>query len=99
MTRWPGWPCSVRRARCELMRIAWRTVGAIVARVWADTERQHDRFAGLRRIGVDEISYKRGPAFRSWQAILDTGRGITAAQRGASTSKHAKPLDTRSTAV
>jgi transposase len=44
----------------ELMRIAWRTVGAIITRVWADVEATHDRFAGLRRIGIDEISYKRG---------------------------------------
>lgn len=44
----------------ELMRIAWRTVGAIISRVWADVEATHDRFAGLRRIGIDEISYKRG---------------------------------------
>ena len=42
------------------MRIAWRNVGAIIARVWADTEKAHDRFAGLRRIGIDEISYKKG---------------------------------------
>ncbi|CAN5408874.1 hypothetical protein BH09ACT12_BH09ACT12_21550 [soil metagenome] len=44
----------------ELMRIAWRTVGAIITRVWADVEAQHDRLAGLRRIGIDEISYKKG---------------------------------------
>lgn len=43
-----------------LMRIAWRTVGSIIARVWADVDAQHDRLAGLRRIGIDEISYKRG---------------------------------------
>jgi len=43
-----------------LMRIAWRTVGAIITRVWADVEAQHDRLAGLRRIGIDEISYKKG---------------------------------------
>jgi len=34
-------------------------VGAIVARVWADTEKTVDRFANLRRIGIDEISYKQ----------------------------------------
>ena len=50
--------CS-KTAVCELMRIAWRTVGAIVARVWADAEQTVDRFANLRRIGIDEISYKR----------------------------------------
>jgi len=44
----------------ELMRIAWRTVGSIIARVWADVDAQHDRFAGLKRIGIDEISYKKG---------------------------------------
>ncbi|HET7070242.1 MAG TPA: ISL3 family transposase [Nocardioides sp.] len=44
----------------KLMRIAWRTVGAIISRVWADIETQHDRFEGLRRIGIDEISYKKG---------------------------------------
>ena len=40
----------------QLMRIAWRTVGAIITRVWADIDTQHDRLAGLRRIGIDEIS-------------------------------------------
>ncbi len=41
----------------QLMRIAWRTAGSIISRVWADVEAQHDRFGGLRRIGIDEISY------------------------------------------
>ena len=44
----------------ELMRIAWRTVGSIITRVWADVEAKTDRFANLRRIGIDEISYKKG---------------------------------------
>ena len=44
----------------DLMRIAWRTVGSIVARVWGDIDATHDRFDGLRRIGIDEISYKKG---------------------------------------
>ena len=30
-----------------------------MARVWADTDTRIDRFAGLRRIGIDEISYQR----------------------------------------
>ena len=42
------------------MRIAWRTVGAIVGRVWADIDALGDRLDGLSRIGIDEISYKRG---------------------------------------
>ena len=43
-----------------LMRIAWRTVGSIITRVWDDIEAHCDRLAGLRRIGIDEISYKKG---------------------------------------
>jgi transposase len=44
----------------EVMRIAWRTVGAICSRVAADRRAAVDPFANLRRIGIDEISYKRG---------------------------------------
>jgi transposase len=36
--------------------VAWRTVGAIITRVWADVEAVHDRFANLSRIGLDEIA-------------------------------------------
>jgi len=38
---------SSKSTVCELMRIAWRTVGSIITRVWADVEAQHDRLAGL----------------------------------------------------
>jgi transposase len=42
------------------LRIAWVTVGAIVARVVADADAAAgDRLAGVRRIGIDEISYRR----------------------------------------
>jgi transposase len=41
------------------MRIAWRTVGSMITRVWADVEALRDRLDGLTRIGIDEISYKR----------------------------------------
>ena len=47
--------CSKSAVR-ELLRIAWKTVGAIVTRVLADAEAGTDRFANLRRIGIDEIS-------------------------------------------
>ncbi|GAA2708087.1 hypothetical protein GCM10010429_20870 [Micromonospora olivasterospora] len=46
-----------KTAVAELMRIAWRTVGAIVARVGGDARQAGDRLAGLRRIGIDELSY------------------------------------------
>jgi len=44
----------------ELLRVAWRTVGSIIARVFTDLDATSDRLDGLRRIGIDEISYKRG---------------------------------------
>jgi transposase len=48
-----------RSAVAELMRVAWRTVGAICKRVAEDAGRKVNRLANLRRIGIDEISYKK----------------------------------------
>ena len=62
-----------------LMRVAWRTVGSIITRVWADIDAQHDRLAGLRRIGIDEISYKRGFKFLMVVVDHDTRRLVWAA--------------------
>ena len=68
-----------KSAVTQLMRIAWRTVGAIITRVWADVEALHDRFAGLRRIGIDEISYKRGHKYLTIVVDHDSGRLVWAA--------------------
>lgn len=68
-----------KTAVTELMRISWRTVGAIVARVWADSERGQDRFAGLRRLGIDEVSYKRGHRYLTVVVDHDTGHLLWAA--------------------
>ena len=51
--------CSKTAVR-ELMRVAWRTVGSIITRVSSDAMARTDRFTNLSRIGIDEISYKRG---------------------------------------
>ena len=45
-----------------LMRISWRTVGTIVSRFAGVAEAATDGFAGLRRIGTDEISGNQEPA-------------------------------------
>lgn len=63
----------------ELMRIAWRTVGSIIARVWADIDATHDRFEGLRRIGIDEISYKKGHKYLMVVVDHDARRLVWAA--------------------
>jgi transposase len=63
----------------QLMRIAWRTVGSIITRVWADVEASCDRLAGLRRIGIDEISYKKGHKYLMVVIDHDTRRLVWAA--------------------
>jgi len=63
----------------ELMRIAWRTVGSIITRVWADVDARCDRLAGLRRIGIDEISYKKGHKYLMVVVDHDTRRLVWAA--------------------
>ncbi len=45
------------------MRIAWATVGRIVARVVAERGAAIDPLANLRRIGIDEISYRKGQRY------------------------------------
>jgi transposase len=49
-----------RSAVSELMRVAWRTVGGIVTRLVREAEAAVDRLSGLRRIGIDEISHRKG---------------------------------------
>jgi transposase len=62
-----------KTAVMELLRVAWRTVGSIVTRVNADIDATVDRLDGLRRIGIDEISYKRG--HRYLIVVVDHDRG------------------------
>ena len=67
--------CS-KSAVVELLRVAWRTVGAIAARVVADARTAQDPFDGLARIGIDEISYRlrRGHKYLMVLVDHDTGR-------------------------
>lgn len=59
----------------RLMRVSWRTVGSIVTRVLAELDtKAGDRLAGVRRIGIDEISYKRGHKYLVVVVDHDTGR-------------------------
>lgn len=58
----------------QLLRIAWPTVGAILARVSADIAARVDRLEGLRRIGIDEISYRRGQRYLTAVVNHDTRR-------------------------
>jgi transposase len=75
---WLVTQCS-KTAVTELLRIGWRTVGSIIGRVQADIDAQVDRLAGLARIGIDEISYKRGHKYLTVVVDHDTGRLVWAA--------------------
>jgi transposase len=68
-----------KSAIVQLMRIAWRTVGAIVTRVWADTTELYDPFEGITKLGIDEISYKKGHKYITCVVDHDSGRLVWAA--------------------
>jgi transposase len=68
-----------KSAVVELMSVAWTTVGAIVTRVIDDARAESDPFDGLRRIGIDEISYKRHHRYLVVVVDHDSGRLVWAA--------------------
>ncbi len=61
-----------------LLRVAWRSVSDIVTRVVADRAGQLDRLAGLHRIGIDEISYRKGQRYLLVIVDHDSGRLVWA---------------------
>ena len=68
-----------KTAVAELMRIAWRTVGGICERVAAEAQRDVDLLTGLRRIGIDEISHRKGHRYLTVVVCHDSGRLVWAA--------------------
>ena len=70
---------SSKKAITELMRVAWRTVGAIVERISDDARARRDPLDGLTRIGIDEISYRRGHRYLTVVVDHDSGRLVWAA--------------------
>jgi transposase len=68
-----------KTAVTALLRVAWRTVGSILTRVGADVDAVVDRLEGLRRVGIDEISYKRGHRYLVVVVDHDSGRLVWAA--------------------
>ena len=75
---WLAVQCS-KTAVAELLRIAWRTVGSIITRVQVDIDATVDRLDGLRRIGIDEISWKRNHRYLTVVVDHDSGRLVWAA--------------------
>lgn len=71
----------------RMMGISWRTVGNIVERVVAE-KLDPKRFDGLRRIGVDEFSYRKRHNYITTVVDHDTHRIVWAAE-----GKSAETLD------
>ncbi len=76
---WLARQCS-KSAVCELMRVSWLTVGRIIERVVAEEQdRRGDQLRGLQRIGIDELSYRRGQRYITVVVCHDSGRLVWAA--------------------
>jgi transposase len=76
---WLATHCS-KSAVCELMRVSWLTVGRIIERVVAEqASRRRDPLAGLRRIGIDELSYRKGQRYITVVVDHESGRLVWAA--------------------
>ena len=74
---WVAW-LAVRctaSAVSELARVEWHRVGGVCRRVYAELEaaRGASRFDGVRRIGIDETSYKKGHKYVT--VVVDHDRG------------------------
>ena len=59
----------------RIARVEWHSVGGICGRVYDEIEAQRGvgRFDGLRRIGIDETSYKKGHRYLT--VVVDHDRG------------------------
>ncbi len=68
-----------KSAVAELMRVAWRTVGGICERVCEEATGEVDLLDGLRRIGIDEISHRKGARYLTVVVDHDSGRLVWAA--------------------
>ena len=71
-----------KSAICLLMRIAWRTVGRVCERVAAEARKGRDLYAGLERLGFDEISVRKGQKYLTVVVDHHTGRLVWAHPAG-----------------
>jgi len=62
------------------LQVAWRTIAAIVGRVVADGRDTNDLLAGLTRIGIDEIAYRKGHRYLTCVIDHTTGRLVWAGE-------------------
>jgi transposase len=70
---WLATRCS-KSAVSELMRVAWLTVGRIIGRVVAEAGPMADRLRGVTRLGIDEVSYRKGQRYLT--VVVDHESGL-----------------------
>jgi transposase len=61
-----------------LLRVAWRTVGAIVERVSTAMRAVRSPLSDLRKIGIDEVAYRKGHRYLTIVVDHETGRLVWA---------------------
>lgn len=61
-------------AVAHLMRVAWRSVGRMLKRVAGEQLVGQDLLEGLERIGIDELSYRKGHKYVTVVIDHDSGR-------------------------
>jgi transposase len=76
------------RVVAELLRIDWETVGRIAGRVVAESRRGGDGLEGLRRIGVDEVSWRGGHHYLTVVCCHDSGRVVWVGQGNRARALH-----------
>jgi transposase len=64
----------------EYLRIAWRSVGTIISRVVAEAGAATDRLDGLSRIGIDEVSFRKGQRYLIVVVDHESARVVWAAE-------------------
>lgn len=65
----------------EFLRIDWKTVGRLVELVWRDLEPDPAaRFGGLVRIGIDEVSFRKGHRYITTVVNHDTNTVVWACE-------------------
>ena len=78
---WMAVHCTAKATAAEC-RIEWHTVGGICRRVYDEllAAGGPDRYAGLRRIGIDETSYRKGQKYITVVVDHDLGCVVWAAE-------------------
>ncbi|WP_457138407.1 ISL3 family transposase, partial [Methylobacillus pratensis] len=77
-----AWLCAhaPMTAVSAYLRVSWRTVSRIVERVVDDHVGLTKRLNGLRRIGIDEIAYRKGRRYLVVVVNHDTGQLVWAGE-------------------